>query len=74
MNYKVIFVVDPVRSERIQMAKFVKQDQFLIMSFEAIADCFRQMQYLNCDLIYFALREGKSEIRHLAQILDAESE
>ena len=34
----------------------------------AIADCFRQMQYLNCDLIFFALREGKSEIRHLTQI------
>ena len=68
MNYKVIFVVDPVRSERIQMAKFVKQDQFLIMSFVAIVDCFRQMQYLNCDLIVFALREGKSEIRHLTQI------
>ena len=68
MNYKVIFIVDPVRSERIQMAKFVKQDQFLIMSFVAIVDCFRQMQYLNCDLIVFALREGKSEIRHLTQI------
>jgi len=67
-DYKIIFIIDPIRSERIQMAKFLKQDQFLIMSFVAIIDCFKQMQHLNCELIVYALRSGKSEIRHLLQI------
>ena len=67
-KYKGIFIIDPVRGERIQMAKFLKQDQFMIMTFVAITDCFKQMQYLNCDLIVFAQRQGKSEVRHLLQI------
>lgn len=67
-TYKVIFIIDPVRGERIQLAKFIKQDQLIVMTFISITDCFKQMQHLNCNLIIYALRRGKSEIRHLLQI------
>ncbi len=68
MNYKTIFIVDPVRSDRIQLSKFLKQEFFTIMSFVSITDCFKQSQFIRCDLVIYVLRKGKSEPKHLMNI------
>lgn len=68
MKYKTIFLVDPIRSERIQLSKFIKQEFFTVMSFVSIADCFKQSQLVNCDLVIYVPRTGKSEIKHLLNI------
>ena len=68
MKYKTIFIVDPIRGERIQLSKFIKQEFFTVMSFVSIADCFKQSQLVNCDLVIFVPRTGKSEIKHLLNI------
>ncbi|MFQ5445242.1 MAG: hypothetical protein ACE5EK_11590 [Nitrospinales bacterium] len=68
MKYKTIFIVDPIRSDRIQLSKFIKQEFFTVMSFVSITDCFRQSQLVHCDLVIYVLRTGKSEIKHLLNI------
>ncbi len=68
MNYKTIFIVDPVRGERIQLSKFVMQEFFTVMSFVSIADCFKPSQALHCDLVIYVLRTGKCETKHLLNI------
>ncbi len=68
MKYKTIFIVDPVRSDRIQLCKFLKQEFFTIMSFVSINDCFKQTQLVRCDLVIYVLRKGKSEPKHLMNI------
>ena len=68
MKYKTIFIVDPIRGERIQLSKFIKQEFFTLMSFVAIQDCFKQSQLAHCDLLIFVPRPGKSEIKHLMNI------
>jgi len=68
MNYKTIFIVDPVRGERIQLCKFIKQEFFTIMSFIAVGDCFKQTQLAHCDLVIYVLRRGKSEVKNLFNI------
>ncbi|GJL77582.1 MAG: hypothetical protein NPINA01_05710 [Nitrospinaceae bacterium] len=68
MKYKTIFIVDPIRGERIQLSKFIKQEFFTVMSFVSITDCFKQSQLVNCDLVIFVPRAGKSEVKHLLNI------
>ena len=68
MNYKTIFIVDSIRSDRIQMAKFLSEEVFTIMSFVSINDCFRRPDLIHCDLIVFVPRKDKSEIKHLFHI------
>ncbi len=68
MKYKTIFIIDPVRGERIQLCKFIKQEFFTIMSFVAITDCFKQSQLVHCDLVIYVLRKGKTEAKHLLNI------
>ena len=68
MNYKTIFIVDPVRSDRIQMAKFLSEEIFTIMSFVSINDCFKRPDLIHCDLIVFIPRKDKSEVKHLFHI------
>jgi len=68
MNYKTVFIVDPVRSERIQMAKFLSEEIITVMTFVSIKDCFKRLDLINCDLIVFALRKDKNEIKHLFNI------
>jgi len=68
MNYKTVFIVDPVRSERIQMAKFLSEEIITVMTFVSIKDCFKRPDLINCDLIVFALRKDKNEIKHLFNI------
>ncbi|NIQ01750.1 MAG: hypothetical protein GWO19_15200 [Nitrospinaceae bacterium] len=67
-KYKTIFIVDPVRSDRIQLSKFIKQEFFTVMSFVSITDCFKGPELLSCDLVIFVLRKGKAEVKHLRNI------
>ncbi len=68
MNYKTIFIVDPIRGERIQLSKFVMQEFFTVMSFVSIADCFKPSQVLRCDLVIYVLRKDKCETKHLLNL------
>jgi len=65
MNYKTVFIIDPVRSERIQLAKFLSEEIITVMAFVSIKDCFKRPDLINCDLIVFVLRKDKNEIKHL---------
>ena len=68
MSYKTIFIVDPIRSDRIQMAKFLSEEVFTIISFVSINDCFKRPDQIICDLIVFVPRKDKSEIKHLLHV------
>ena len=68
MSYKTIFFVDPIRSDRLQMAKFLSEEIFTVMSFVSINDCFKRPGQIICDLIVFVPRKDKSEIKHLLHI------
>ena len=65
MDYKTIFIVDPIRSERIQLAKFLSEEVFTIMTFISPNDCFKKPDLIRCDLIVFVPRKEKNEIKHL---------
>ncbi len=67
-GYKTIFIVDPVKNERIQLAKFIKHDKFTLAAYVSIADCFKRDAMLFPNLIIFVPRTGKSEIKHLMNI------
>ena len=68
MSYKTVFIVDPIRGERIQMAKFLSEEIITVMTFVSINDCFKRPDLIRCDLIVFAPRKDKSEIKHLFNI------
>ncbi len=68
MDYKTIFIVDPVRSERIQMAKFLSEEIFTIITFVSPNDCFKKTDLICCDLMVFVPRKEKNEIKHLVNI------
>ena len=65
MNYKTIFIVDPIRSDRIPLAKFLSEEIFTIMTFVSPNDCFKKPDLIRCDLIVFVPRKEKNEIKHL---------
>lgn len=68
MAYKTIFIVDTVRGERIQLAKFLSEEILTVMTFVSIHDCFKRPDLIRCDLIVFAPRKDKNEIKHLFNI------
>ena len=68
MSYKTVFIVDPVRGERIQMAKFLSEEIITVMTFIGINDCFKRPDLIRCDLIVFAPRRDKNEIKHLFNV------
>jgi len=68
MSYKTIFIVDPIRGERIQMAKFLSEEVITVFTFVSIYDCFKKPNLIHCDLIVFVPRQGKNEIKHLFNI------
>ena len=65
MSYKTIFIVDPIRGERIQMAKFLSEEIITVMTFVSINDCFKRPDLICSNLIVFAPRREKNEIKHL---------
>ncbi len=70
MDYKTIFVVDPVKNERIQLSKFIKHDKFTVMAFLTIADCFKKGKQLTGDLIVYVYRPGKADLDPILKIKD----
>ena len=68
MNYKTIHIVDPIRSERIQMAKFLSEEMLTLMTFVSPSDCFKKSELISCDLMVFVPRKEKNEIKHLMSI------
>ncbi len=68
MDYKTIYIVDPVRGERIQMAKFLSEEVFTVMTFVSPNDCFKKSELISCDLMVFVPRKKKNEIKHLMSI------
>lgn len=67
-DYKTIYIIDPVKGERLHLAKFIMQDNFSVMSFVNISDCFNKSHALFCDLVIIALRKGKSDLDALQNI------
>ena len=70
MDYKTIFIVDPVKGERIHLAKFIKHEKFTVMTFVALADCFKKLGILNTDMIILVLRKDKTELQQMQTIKD----
>lgn len=68
MDYKTIYIVDPIRGERIQLAKFLSEEIFTVMTFVSPNDCFKKTELISCDLMVFVPRKEKNEIKHLMNI------
>lgn len=68
MDYKTIFIVDPIRGERIHLAKFLSEEIFTVMTFVSPSDCFKKSDLISCDLMVFVPRKEKNEIKHLMNI------
>ncbi len=68
MNYKTVFIVDPVRGERLQLAKFLKQEKITIATFVKLTDCFKKNNPLRCDVVIYVLRTGRSELKALHKV------
>ena len=66
--FKSVFIVDPVKGERLQLAKLLKQEKFLMMTYLNLADCFKQTNPIKPDLVIYVLRKDKSESSHLKNI------
>ena len=67
-GFKSIFIVDPVKGERLQLAKLLKQEKFLMMTFANLVDCLKKTNPIKPDLIIYVLRRDKSEPNHLKNI------
>jgi len=66
--FKSVFIVDPIKGERLHLAKLLKQEKFLMMTFERIGDCLKQNNSIKPDLVIFVLRKDKNEPRQLKNI------
>ena len=49
-DFKSVFIVDPIKGERLHLAKLLKQEKFLMMSFESIGDCLKPVSYTHLTL------------------------
>ena len=68
MDYKTIFIVDPIKGERIQLAKFLKQEIITISGFVKLTDCFKKNNPLRCDVVVYVLRSGRAELKELNKV------
>lgn len=68
MDYKTVFIVDPIKGERIQLAKFLKQEVITISGFVKLTDCFKKNNPLKCDVVIYVLRPGRAELRELHKV------
>ena len=66
--FKSVFIVDPIKGERLHLAKLLKQEKFLMMTFERIGDCLKQKNSIKPDLVIFVLRKEKNELSQLKNI------
>jgi len=67
-DFKSIFIVDPIKGERLHLAKLLKQEKLLVMTFVNLTDCFKPSNPIKPDLIIFVMRKGKTEPNHLENI------
>ncbi len=67
-NFKSIFIVDPVKGERLHLAKLLKQEKLLVMTFVNLTDCFKPSNPIKPDLVIFVMRKGKTEPNHMENI------
>lgn len=65
LDHKTVFIIDSVKSERIHLAKFIKHESFTLMSFTGFTDCFKMFSLLSPDLIIYALRKKKADLKKL---------
>ena len=72
MDYKTVFIVDPVRGERLQLAKFLKQEKITIATFVKLTDCFTKNNLLKCDVVLYVLRRVKTELNALHKMTPRE--
>ena len=68
MDYKTIFIVDPIKGERLQLAKLLKQEKITIAGFIKLTDCFKKTNPLKCDVVIYVLRRGKAELKALNKV------
>ena len=66
--FKSVFLVDPIKGERLHLAKLLKQEKILMMTFERIGDCLKQKNSIKPDLVIFVLRKDKNEPSQLKNI------
>ena len=67
-NFKSVFIVDPVKGERLHLAKLLKQEKLFMMTFVNLIDCFKHNNPIKPNLVIYVLREGKSELTHMKSI------
>ena len=68
MDHRTIFIIDPVRSERIQLAKFLKHECFTVLTFITLPDCFKVTVQISPHLIVYALRKKGSDLKALQNL------
>jgi DNA-binding NtrC family response regulator len=68
MDYKTVFIVDPIKGERIQLAKLLKQEKITISGFVKLTDCFKKNNPLKCDVVVYVLRPGRAELKELNKV------
>ena len=68
MDYKTVFIVDPIKGERLQLAKFLKQEKITIAGFVKLTDCFKKNNLLRCDVVIYVLRTGRAELKELNKV------
>lgn len=68
MDYKTLFIVDPIKGERLQLAKLLKQEKITISGFVKLTDCFKKNNPLRCDVVIYVLRTGRSELKELNKV------
>ena len=66
--FKSVFIVDPIKGERLHLAKLLKQEKFLMMTFERIGNCLKQNNSIKPDLVIFVLRKDKNDQSQLKNI------
>ena len=67
-GFKSIFIVDPIKGERLHLAKLLKQEKLLMMTFERLEDCLKQNNSIRPDLVVYVLRKDKNEPNQLKNI------
>ena len=67
-GFKSVFIVDPVKGERLHLAKLLKQEKLLMMTFERLEDCLKQNNSIRPDLVVYVLRKDKNEPNQLKNV------
>ncbi|NIQ00369.1 MAG: hypothetical protein GWM98_08005 [Nitrospinaceae bacterium] len=68
MDYKTLFIVDPFKSERLQLARFLKQEKITIAGYVKLTDCFKKSNPLRSEVIIYVLRKGKTDMKALNKV------